>query len=282
MASPRAASLDRSMTHLFFLLTLAAYVGSFACYVSYLVAGREWAGRIATILLAAGLVAHYFALLERSRGLHTVPYHDLSGSMSLFGWLLALTYLSLEVFHRQRSVGALVLPFVLAFFLFANVAPPDHTAPVPAKGVVFAFHVTLSILAYAAFGLSCVLSVIYLAQQRLLHKHQGSNVLWRLPPLDLLDRMSQSSVLVGLISIAIGTVLGFVWVDRLTGAVWHYDPKYAVTLLVLVAYAVYLRLAGNPGWRGARASQLCIFNFAIVIFSFTVVNLFFSHAHRYF
>ena len=69
---------------------------------------------------------------------------------------------------------------------------------------------------------------------------------------------------------------------RLTGNVWHYDPKYVVTLLVLVAYVFYLRLARNPGWRGARASQLCIFNFAIVIFSFTVVNLFFSRSHRYF
>ena len=108
------------------------------------------------------------------------------------------------------------------------------------------------------------------------------DVVWRLPSLDLLDRMSQSSVLVGLISIAIGTALGFVWVDRLTGAVWRYDPKYVVTLLVLVAYVFYLRLARYPSWRGARASQLCIFNFVIVIFSFTVVNLFFSHAHRYF
>jgi ABC-type uncharacterized transport system permease subunit len=270
------------MDHLFFLLTLAAYTGSLACYLVYLAAGRELVGRWGSALLAAGLVGHYFALLERGRDLHTVPYHDLSGSMSLFGWLLALTYLSLEVFHRQRSVGALVLPFVLAFFLFANAAPADHSAPAPAKGVAFALHVTLSILAYAAFGLSCVLSVIYLMQQWLLHRHKVGGVLWRLPPLDLLDRMSQSSVLVGIISIAIGTALGFLWVDRLTGEVWHYDPKYVVTLLVLAAYVVYLRLARNPGWRGARASQLCIFNFAMVIFSFTVVNLFFSHAHRYF
>jgi len=276
------AGLDRSMDHLFFLLTLAAYGGSFVCYLAYLAAGGEWVGRSGSILLTLGLVAHYFALLERSRGLHTVPYHDLSGSMSLFGWLLALTYLSLEVFHRQRSVGALVLPFVLVFVLFANAAPTDHAASVPAKGVAFALHVTLSILAYAAFGLSCVLSVIYLAQQWLLHKRKVGGVLWRLPPLELLDRMSQSSVLVGIISIAIGTALGFLWVDRLTGEVWHYDPKYVVTLLVLVAYVAYLRLARNPRWRGARASQLCILNFAIVIFSFTVVNLFFSHAHRYF
>jgi HemX protein len=270
------------MNHLFFLLTLAAYLGSFACYVTNLVAGREWSGRIGTLLLASGLIAHYYSLLERSRGLHTVPYHDLSGSMSLFGWLLALTYLSLEVFHRQRSVGALVLPFVLAFFLFANLTAPGHSTTGPARGVAFALHVTLSILAYAAFGLSCVLSVIYLAEQRLLQKHQVGSVVWRLPPLDLLDRMSQSSVLVGLISITIGTVLGFVWVDRLTGEVWRYDPKYVITLLVLAAYVIYLRLARNPGWRGSRASRLCIFNFAIVIFSFTVVNLFLSHAHRYF
>jgi ABC-type transport system involved in cytochrome c biogenesis permease subunit len=270
------------MNHLFFLLTLAAYIGSFAAYVGFLVAGREWTGRLGSALLAGGLVAHYFALLERARGLHTVPYHDLSGSMSLFGWLLALTYLSLELFHRQRSVGAFVLPFVLAFFAVSQLSPPDRLSAAPANGVIFAFHVTLSILAYAAFGLSCVLSLIYLGEQRLLHQHRVGAVVWRLPPLDLLDRMSQSSVLVGIISIAIGTALGYVWVDRLTGNVWRYDPKYIVTLLVLVAYVFYLRLARNPGWRGARASQLCIFNFAIVIFSFTVVNLFFSRAHRYF
>ena len=274
--------LAGAMNHLIFLLTLAAYIGSFAAYIGYLVAGREWSGRLGSLLLAAGLIAHYFALLERARGLHTVPYHDLSGSMSLFGWLLALTYLSLELFHRQRSVGAFVLPFVLAFFLVAQLSPPDRLAAPPATGVAFAFHVTLSILAYAAFGLSCVLSLIYLGEQRLLHEHRVGDVVWRLPSLDLLDRMSQSSVLVGLISIAIGTVLGFVWVDRLTGNVWHYDPKYVITLLVLVAYVFYLRLARNPSWRGARASQLCIFNFAIVIFSFTVVNLFFSRSHRYF
>lgn len=270
------------MNHLFFLLTLAAYVGSLAGYLGYLVAGREWAGRLGSLALAGALVAHYFALLERSRGLHTVPYHDLAGSMSLFGWLLAVTYLSLEIFHRQRSVGALVVPFALAFFLFANAAPPDHTAAVPARGVAFALHVTLSILAYAAFGLSCVLSLLYLAEQRLLHQHRTGSFLWRLPPLDLLDRMSQSSVLVGILSIAAGTAFGFLWVDRLTGEVWRYDPKYVVTLVVLAAYVLYLRLARNPGWRGARASQLCVFNFAMVIFSFTVVNLFFSRTHRYF
>src|SRR6266478_5142017 len=102
------------------------------------------------------------------------------------------------------------------------------------RGAVFAFHVTLSILAYAAFALSFVVSLIFLGEERLLRKHELGNMVWRLPPLELLERMSQSSVLVGLVSIAIGTALGFVSVDRLMGQYWFYDPKYVVTLLVLL------------------------------------------------
>jgi ABC-type uncharacterized transport system permease subunit len=270
------------MNHLFLLLTILLYGLSLACYVVFLNTGKKIPGRIATLALAVGLVAHYFALLERSRGMHTVPYHDLYGSMSLFGWLLALTYLGLELYHRQRSVGAFVLPFILIFFLAAHLAPADRLAASPAHGAIFAFHVTLSILAYAAFALSFVLSLIFIVQQRILRSRRMSSIVWRLPPLELLEKMSQSSVLVGLVSIAVGTLLGFIWVDRLMGQVWYYDPKYVVTLMVLLLYIIYFGLARTTAWRGARASMLCVFNFFIVVMSFTVVNLYLSHSHRYF
>ncbi len=266
----------------FLILTTVAYLSSLGLYIHYLYSGREFSGRVGTLLLALGVVAHYFALMERSRGSHTVPYHDLYGSMSLFGWLLALTYLGLELYHRQRSVGAFVLPFILVFFLAAHLAPADRLAPPPARGPAFAFHVTLSILAYAAFALSFVVSLIFLAEARHLRNRKLGTVVWRLPSLELLDRMSQSSVLIGLISITIGTILGFVWVDRLTGQYSFYDLKYVITLFVLLLYAVYSWLARSAAWRGARASKLCIFNFVIVVLSFTVVNLYLSHSHRYF
>src|SRR5450755_4523561 len=270
------------MPHLFLFLTALVYILSLGSYAQFLRTGREIAGRLGTLFLGLGLVAHYFALLERSRGLHTVPYHGLYGSMSLFGWLLALTYLGLEFYHRQRSVGAFVLPFILVFFLASHLAPADRLTPTTAHGPIFAFHVTLSILAYAAFALSFVLSMIFLVENRLLRNRQLSEVVWRLPALELLERMSRSSVLVGLISIAVGTVLGFIWVDRLTGQYWYYDPKYVITLVVLFLYLLYFQLARTTAWRGARASKLCVFNFFVVVMSFTVVNLYLSHSHRYF
>src|SRR5580765_1260110 len=150
----RYTLISIDMPLLFLFLTLLTYALSLASYLRFLYAGKSLAGRLGTVFLGVGLVAHYFALLERSRGLHTVPYHDLYGSLSLFGWLLALTYLGLELFHRQRSLGAFVLPFILVFFVAAHLAPADRLPQPDLKGAVFAFHVTLSILAYAAFSLS--------------------------------------------------------------------------------------------------------------------------------
>lgn len=280
---PAVAASDKQMPHFFLFLTIVAYVFSLGSYSRYLRSGNVISGRLGTVFLILGLITHYFALLERSRGSHTVPYHDLYGSLSLFGWLLALTYLGLELFHRQRSVGAFVMPFVVAFFLAANLAPAgDKLSPPPAHGPVFAFHVTLSILAYAAFALSFVLSLIFLVESSLLRNRNLTEFVWRLPPLELLERMSRSSVLVGIVSITIGTALGFIWVDRLTGQYWYYDPKYVITLFVLLLYAAYWLLSRTNAWRGARASRLCIFNFVIVVLSFTVVNLYLSHSHRYF
>ena len=84
--------------------------------MAFLNTGRAVLGTCGTVFLALGLVAHYFALLERSRGLHTVPYHDLYGSMSLFGWLLALTYLGLELYHRQTVGGGVCASVYIGIF----------------------------------------------------------------------------------------------------------------------------------------------------------------------
>jgi ABC-type uncharacterized transport system permease subunit len=270
------------MTHLFVVITVLAYLASLGFYLRFLNTGKELTGRLATALMFLGLVAHYLALLMRAKGTHTVPYHDLQGSMSLFGWLLAVTYLCLEIYHRQRTVGAFVLPIILAFFFIAYMVPDHPHPPAAAHGVVFALHVTLSILAYAAFALSCVLSMMYLAEERFLRIRKLGDVVWRLPPLELLERMSHTSVLLGLIAITVGTALGFLAVDRQPGQPAYFDPKYVVTLVVLFLYVAYIQLARTTAWRGARASMLCVFNFVLVVLSFTVVNLYFSQHHRYF
>jgi ABC-type transport system involved in cytochrome c biogenesis permease subunit len=272
------------VTHTLSFLTLAAYAAAFCCYARILYAPHEWLGRIATLLLASGIVLHYYALLARSQVMHTVPYDDLYGSMSLFAWLLGVTYLGLEIFHRQRTVGAFVTIWLVVWLTLLELLAPQ-TAPAsspPARGALFALHVTLNTWAYAAFALSFILSMIFLGQDRLLRSRRLGSAFWRFPALDVLDRMARSSVYVGLAALVFGVIMGFTWEHRLTG---HYalgDPKVIITLAILIAYIAYARLSHIAGWRGARAAKLCAANFLVVLFSYTFVNLYLTRFHRFF
>src|SRR5579864_182562 len=159
------------MNFFFNYVCLAIYVASFAFYTLYLYRDRRWIGILATVLLAAGLVAHYFALLDRAKMIHAIPYDDLYGSMSLFAWLVAITYLGLELYHRQRAVGSLVVPFVIFWVILAVAVAPSSVPRAPrTDGALFALHITIGILAYSAFAISFLLSVIYLLQNRVLRR----------------------------------------------------------------------------------------------------------------
>jgi ABC-type transport system involved in cytochrome c biogenesis permease subunit len=265
-------------------LTLAAYAASFCCYARILYAPHKWLGRLASVMLAGGIVLHYYALLERSHGMHTVPYDDLYGSMSLFAWLLGFTYLGLEIFHRQRTVGAFVTLWLVVWLALLEMLAPQAVplSPPPAHGPLFALHVTLNTWAYAAFALSFILSMVYLGQDRLLRSHRLGSPFWRFPALDVLDRMARSSVYVGLVALVFGVIMGFTWEHRLTGSYALGDPKVIITLAILIAYVAYARLSHIAGWRGARSAKLCAANFLVVLFSYTFVNLYLTRFHRFF
>jgi ABC-type uncharacterized transport system permease subunit len=262
--------------------TAGLYAASLVCYLRKLFAEGIWAGRLATVLLAAGLTTHYFALLERAFSIHSVPYQDIYGSMSLLAWFLALTYLGLELLHRERAMGAFVLPLVLLLLGLELVVVPSAAPRAPARGSIFALHVTSNILAYSAFTLSFVYSVVYLVQDRLLRGRRPVAMMWRLPPLEDLERMTRSGVWVGLASLMVGISFGMVVDQRLTGQFLTLDPKVVISFLILACYAVYLIVSRSPAWRGARASLVCVASYCAVVFSYTVVNLYLSRFHRFY
>lgn len=265
-------------------VSLASYAVSGFLYGWDLYRRQPRIGRAATGFLLLSLALHYGALVARSRVLHTVPYHDLWGSMSLLAWLLALIYLGLELRFRDRAVGAFLLFVVLVLQTVTVFLARHPSAPPPAefKGSLFALHVTSNMLAYAAFGLCFILSCLFLLGQGLIRARQWGRLFWRLPPLELLERMSRASVQVGVVALTVGLGTGFLVARRLLGTAWSGDAKEIWSVAVLLLYAVYLVLQSRAGWQGRRASWLAVVAFAIVLFGYTVVNFFLTGYHIFY
>ena len=263
--------------HLLGWLAVALYVAAEAFSIAALLKPRSRTP--VTALVLAGLVAQFADLDLRARALHSVPYRTLEGSVALFAWMLALSYLALLVRHRERGIGPFLIPLVILFSALSLVMPEHGSAATPeTRGSLFALHVTFAIFAYAAFTVSFVLSILYLVQNRQIRRAKTGLLFARLPSLEAIGRMNRTSVAIGLSVLLVSVALGAVWARR----VWVHlaDPKLAWALITLVVYA-FLLWMDRRGWEGRRVALLSILGFGLVLFSYTFVNLYFSTEHTF-
>lgn len=270
---------------LFGLLALVGYTGATVLYVLWLRKPQVTAGRLATVLAAAGAAFNFVFLYFRSLALKTVPYADLLGSMALFGLFLAGMSLILEARHRDRSLGAFLMPVSL-FFLLHSFFLPGGAPPKPEmRGSIFAFHVTLNMLSYSAFAVACALSLLYLVLGRRLKskRHVLNGPVSRLPSLSYLERAARTSIGVGVVSLASGLTMGFLWAYRVWGEEhpeWILDAKIWGSVATLAFYGwVFVR--AHRGQAPGRTARLAVVGFVLVLISYTAVNLFFSKVHSF-
>lgn len=270
---------------LFGLLALVCYGGATILYVTWLRHPRVSAGRLATLLAAAGAVFNFVFLYVRSLALKTVPYSDLLGSMALFGLFLAAMSLILETRHHDRSLGAFLMPVSLFFLLHSFLLPGGTPPPPEMRGSIFAFHVTLNMLSYSAFAVACALSLLYLVLGRRLRskRHVLNGPVSRLPSLSYLERAARTSIGVGVVSLSTGLTMGFYWAYR----VWHEQhPDWLLDAkvwgsVVTLAFYLWVFVRAHRGAAPGSTAKLSIAGFVLVLLSYTAVNLFFSKVHSF-
>lgn len=270
---------------LFGLFALLCYAGATVLYVVWLRHPHVSAGRMATILAGLGATFNFGFLYVRSVALKTVPYGDLLGSMALFGLFLAAMSLILEARHHDRSLGPFLMPVSLFFLLLSFVVPGGGEVRPELRGSVFAFHVTLNMLSYSAFAVACALSLLYLILGRRLKskRHILNGPVSRFPSLSYLERAARTSIGVGVVSMAAGLTMGFLWAYR----VWHEQhPEWLLDAKIwgaggTFAFYLWIFVRAHRGASPVTTARLAVAGFILVLLSYTAVNLFFSKVHSF-
>lgn len=266
-------------------LAVALYAGAEALSIlSLLKPGRASSGTIlrtsaASVLLAAGLALHFADLEITARTLHSVPYRTFGGSLSLFGWMLGVSYLALLFRHRERAIGPFLIPFVILFSAASLLLPMRAAAPdSEMRGSLFAMHVTFGILGYAAFTFSFVLSILYLVQNRQIRRGRTGILFARLPPLEVIGKMNRTSVSIGIAVLAASVLFGLLWANRVWATMGDPKIEWAIATLGLYGFLLWME---RRGWKGPRVAILSILGYGLVLFSYTIVNMFFSRSHGF-
>jgi cytochrome c-type biogenesis protein CcsB len=215
---------------LLFTIATLAYLAAMVLYISFLSFKKEGIGRTASIVTLTGFVIQTIALLLRWResyqmSIGRVPLSNLYESLVFFTWSTILIYLLIEYKYKTRAFGAFVIPIAFLALAFINVAgiSSDITPLVPAlKSNWLFYHVLISFLGYAAFGIAFAISMIYLL-------------------MDTEDRGKSNQLFYGMGAIVVLALIGNVMAgqgEKMKTAFWM-----GLGVLIL-AWFIYLIMAG--------------------------------------
>jgi ABC-type uncharacterized transport system permease subunit len=220
-------------------------------------------GRLATWGVRIGWLVQTALLAVQAARAEGFPWSTWAGSLNLFVWLVVGAYLIWGCQPRYRLLGLGVLPLAVVLFVLARLGGGTG---IGARGhysnLFLVLHVGLVLAAFAGFTLAAALSALYLWQERRLKGHAPGVLRQRAPSQAALDNLTGRTIAVALPVLTLGLAVGLA---RLGSQGGSFDAVMAVALLTWIAYAAFLVLRYEAGWRGRRTAYLALGAFALVV-----------------
>ncbi len=269
----------RSLSWLVFVL----YGVSFGYYFYYFRIKKQATESRLRFWLALSAGCHTIYLILLGLKLQHIPVGDVFQVLTTCAWFFVLVYLIIEIRAKVMTMGVFFIPIILILHGISS-AFIDFDKPLAellSTILLFEVHVAIMISAYAAFSISFITSIMYILLAREMRTRKLGIFFQRLPSLEYVDKLSNQAVNIGLIVVSLGIVLGFYMGTRVWEGRWALDPKL---LAVVISWAIYLAhyvTRKIVGWQGLRAAVVSVIGFNWLLFSFIIVNLFFSKFHNF-
>ena len=221
-------------------------------------------------LLIGVLAFHVAFLVLRSIDLARPPLANGCEILSVLAFSTAAVYGALELAVRDRRAGVFI--FLLVFIFQYTSSVFIGRAAEPAMQSAWArLHAVPAIISYTAFAVSAIYATLYLLAHRSLKRHSVGVLFDRLPPFDLLGRMSWYSLLAGFVFMTVSIATGPILLKHLEalGPVHAGDPRIAVKIAIgSIAWLTYGtavagRLLGK--WSDRRVSWIVVAGFVATI-----------------
>jgi len=272
------------------IVTFVYLAGTFF-YLCYLAFRSPWVGNIATGVTLIGLIGNVIAFFLRWKesydlGYGHIPLSNQFESMVFFAMVIIVVYLAMEFKYRVKTIGAFVTPFasiILAMTTITNAFSQEIRPLIPAlQSNWLTYHVITCFLGYAAFAVSCGVSIMFLMREGKVNKSSSSGRLLKLlPDKRVLEDVNYKAIAVGFPMLTLGIITGAAWANYAWGSYWSWDPKETWSLITWFIYAAFLHARFTRGWRGKRIALLSIIGFAAVLFTYFGVNYVLAGLHSY-
>jgi len=254
----------------------AAYLIASLLYLRLFMAGGEAGETAARRTLAVGFLLHTasFVLLHASSVLESLrPAREgtpVQESVSFMGYAIVGLWLVFQHRWRAKVLGTVLAPLAFLTVFYATL-PLGPGAPDTALRSLWShFHIMLSIVGFAFLAVAFAAGLAYLVQDRELKGRKTEaieQVVFRLPSLEVLDRMNSFCLLYGFPILTLGMIMGALWESALAGG-WTWDLKIQLSIATWIFYLVVILARLIAHQRGRRIALLSVVGFIMLASSY--------------
>lgn len=277
--------------HFLFLITVLVYLAAGIFQVLYIAVGgrsetkalRQTISRIAIGVTILGFVLlTLFIVLWWSRRGH-FPMTDWTDSTAFFAWAITLIYLVLVRMTQLRVIGSVVIPVAFIIILISYSFSWNSAAlPENLETYWLVPHITLILVAYAAFITAFGFGLLYLIAEKKIRQKTHSASDSFLPSLGASDELGFRLTILGVILLTFGVAIGALLPEFIKGITWRWlDAKVLFTVVTWIIYVVQISIRQAWGWRGRKAAYSEIVGFIAVLCTYIGVNVFLESVHTF-
>src|SRR5215208_8013482 len=124
------------------LVPLFLYLSAMVAYAWHFAQRNPVLGRSATTLLVAAALSHTFVIGMQTMEVGHVPVTGATSAISMFVWLLALSYLYTEMTTDERAMGVFITPLLVALQTIPALNPSVEVRAAVLQGPLFGVHVS--------------------------------------------------------------------------------------------------------------------------------------------
>ncbi len=264
-------------------MDIALFIGTWALPLIYLALVIDYG---ATFILRVrtrphnpwvplAVAVHVALLVLRGAWIGALPLATNPEILSVMALSAAAVYWVTELASRDRRTGVFVFLLIFLFqytsSVFLSGTYLEGGAGEAAGQVGWGrLHFLPASFAYTALAFSAVYATLYLLGQRDLRQHRIGLLFDRLPPLELLGRMSWYALLVGFVLMTAAMITGSVLFSRgASSEQATVGMKIAMKIVIgSIAWAIYAvavggRLVGK--WSVQRVSQIAAVGFLVIL-----------------
>ncbi len=235
------------------------------------------------LFLFLTILFHLFYLLLRTINFDHPPITNVFEIFTVLAFAISFTYFILELVTDIRGTGPFIIIISIIFQTISTFYIQDL---VQVKEVLrnhlLGIHVFTALIGYSAITISAVYGLLYLILYKDIKLNKFGLIFDRLPSLDILEKLSFYSSVIGFVFLTWTIIIGIIWLPKAFPKFSYTDPKLIGTFLVWVLYGVGISTKIFGKWQGRKVVVLSIIGFLIAIMSTILTNFLAKSFHSFY